>query len=767
MNKILEYILKVGADVKGAKQVEEAFEDVQARAKRGLDEIKVKADPKELEEVEKLIEEIGEIAKRPKPLAIDNKDAIRDLRDVEKRLDAVVKKSREKPRGFMDKLKGDLRDLRTEVPAVGKVFDGLALIAKGPIAILVGAIAGLTLGWKAAGASFRAYLAESEKLAAFDARLAQQGALTDANRKKFLDLANQLQATTAIADDQWLETIGKLVQYGSDPASIGMDIDTVKNLAALLKGDLTQATRLYTLALQGNFGSLSELGIVIDQTGTKAERLAQLQRFAAEKGAGILEAQAAGAAGSVKQLGNEIGDTAEAFGRLIARTGIVQAGIEGFRNTLGAVRRLLPEATERLDGLTNRLPALATALEEATAASEELKQKALDEVGESAGEAEGRVRSLIQSLRELEQQQLILAEKKLGNELAGIDLEEARGNITPEQANEQRFDARQKAEEVKNKATATRLEAEIAALAESLLEQTQEVRAAEERIAALENERGETDETLQPLKSQDEALTSKEDQLRKQIAALKFDLEAAEGAVSSAGSDPMERNDALFEMRSVQRRLAEAEKSLSATETARADLQESPEFTEANAARDALTQELEVAQLLLEKRKEIEQQAAQSAAEGIRRASAERALLEQVSTIEKDTEQKKRQIEIIGDSKAAKEREALEASQALASRFEDFGGDFEVRRNQGKDPETDQEFRTRQMKVRELTELAKSQAALLADGTNNRELEDLASAMLGLAQQVQRSLGNDREKELIQQMLRDIRLLQTQTANLR
>lgn len=348
--------------------------------------------------------------------------------------------------GFLDRLRGSFSGVAAQFPVLGRIGSAVGALATGPIALLAGGVGAIVAGWRGARAALTAYLADSERMAQLDGSLAQQGLLVDRVRRQYIGLATELQRVTAIADDQWLDVLRRLTQFGARPQSIGIDVETVKNLAAVFNGNLNQATLAYGRALQGVFSQFSELGIQIDENLTQTEKLAQLQRIAAERGSGVLEAGARSLGGQFKQLRNEISDTAEGFGRLLFQNTATRLALEFLRAPLQALTEVLPDAAAKTEGLTNRQRSLAE--------SSRLTVDALRRIGEQARATADkdleRLGAQIDRLQErfargfdteqarLRQQQQ-LAEAQLALELKRLEIAEKRGEISAPVAAERRF----------------------------------------------------------------------------------------------------------------------------------------------------------------------------------------------------------------------------------------------------------------------------------------------------------------------------------------
>ncbi len=64
--------------------------------------------------------------------------------------------------------------------------------------------------------------------------LAQTAQYTEANSEKLQKMAEDLQETTAIADDRWLGVIQRLIQFGASADEIEPVTNAVKNLAGIM-----------------------------------------------------------------------------------------------------------------------------------------------------------------------------------------------------------------------------------------------------------------------------------------------------------------------------------------------------------------------------------------------------------------------------------------------------------------------------------------------------------------------------------------------------
>ncbi len=294
------------------------------------------------------------------------------------------------------------------VPGMG----GLASFATGP----AGAAAGVAAGM---GLAIREYAQAEEGVAKLDAAMAQNGILTTANRERYQELAGELQKTTAIADDEWIGVLTRLTQFGSDPKTVGVDVEAVKNLAGLMGGDVQSAAQAYSKALQGSFDMFARYGIIIDDAGTKTEKLTKLQELLAQRGGGQLEASAKTINGQFRSLKLATSDVFEGFGRLFASTGFGQSVLYGFAKTAEGLASAIGGVIPAVDGLKNSTDAMATA----TAAAEAAEGKHKEAL-------EGITRALENSNTALSKNLGLLAkEKAAADEIAAAQLALAEARI--------------------------------------------------------------------------------------------------------------------------------------------------------------------------------------------------------------------------------------------------------------------------------------------------------------------------------------------------
>lgn len=395
--------------------------------------IKTKADVKALRDLEaSLKSQISSLKK----LGQDASSAEAQLKKVQAALKGA-------PTSGLTAVADRLRSLKEQGNAAAGAISGLAGLISAPIAAGVAIVGALAASFRSVTAAVQEYAQAEESVTRMDAALAQQGQLTDENREKYQGLASELQKLTGIADDEWAGVLARLTQFGSDPASIGMDADAVKNLAGILGGDLQTAALAIGKAIQGNFSAFSRWGIVVDENASQAKKLNQLYNELAQRGGGQLEARSRTLAGQWQATKNAGGDLMEALGGLIARSGVLQSITGGLANVFESWSEILGGTIPVVEGLTNAQRKTVDVQEQLDSSGRryERRLEAMRLEADQLADALARVRS------EGEANQRRQDERNSGRmalELAIIDEQEKRGILSGPSASARRAGVREK-----------------------------------------------------------------------------------------------------------------------------------------------------------------------------------------------------------------------------------------------------------------------------------------------------------------------------------
>ena len=321
-------------------------------------------------------------------------------------------------------------------------------MASAAAATAVAALAAATL--KGAMAAEEARVAEAKLAAAIKARG------IDANDKliaKYRELADQLQETSGIASDDWLGVLKTLTQYGSDPATIGMDAKVVENLAGVV-GDLGAAASLYGRALEDNFEGFQRYGIYVDDAASHTEKLKQVWQQSAEKGAGQLAAAMSGLTGQFTRLKNNSGDVLQRLGKAATEVAgkIVNASslgyfddledaLKGTNKALNWMAGKTPEVKGATDDFGQSARSAAISVAEFARSQDDLVKKSTD--------ASGALGREVDAVRNLQRASDEVADAGMALEMARVDAAERTGKVTQEQAIRERASIRERYEAAK------------------------------------------------------------------------------------------------------------------------------------------------------------------------------------------------------------------------------------------------------------------------------------------------------------------------------
>lgn len=395
MNQDFELIFRTRAELQGARQVEEQLQ---------RDIGKAKALGQEYSELEKKLKQVQLVIGASKPPAGPG------LAE------------------FFGKIREGLGDV---VPGFAKLDGILSKFGGGALGGIAGGFATLAASLETAKHSIEEFANAEAHVNRLDAALSQAGLLTNEYREQLQDLAEELQHTTGIAGEEWLGVLTKLTQFGADSTNIDEVTAAVKNLAGILGGDLQSASLLVSRALQGNFQMFSRYGIVVEESGTQAEKLDALFRQLALRGAGQLEAATKGLSGRFQDLKNNTADLFKAIGHGIADTGVLQFAIQLASDASASWAERLGGTIPKVAGLGNAAVSTKQTIEESVP-SDRFK-KALEAINRAAADATEKLKGLQDQASALKSAQDAIAEAQKEVALADIEARVSSGKISRSQ----------------------------------------------------------------------------------------------------------------------------------------------------------------------------------------------------------------------------------------------------------------------------------------------------------------------------------------------
>jgi hypothetical protein len=181
--------------------------------------------------------------------------------------------------------------------------------------------------------------------------LAITGREVDANKKHFLEYANQMQQATLFTDEQVEASQTLLLQLTNlDQKGIDQAVKGAAGLASVLKIDLQSATMMVAKAMEGNFAALGRYGIKIADVGTLEEkRAALLDKLGSFYKRAEGDVNTFG--GSITQLSKSFSEFKEAIGRVILGSEILNTTIKFLSKTMADVT----DKTNKSEGFFKKL----------------------------------------------------------------------------------------------------------------------------------------------------------------------------------------------------------------------------------------------------------------------------------------------------------------------------------------------------------------------------------------------------------------------------
>lgn len=157
---------------------------------------------------------------------------------------------------------------------------------------------------------------------------------TNQNSQEYINTLQQqasaLQQVTTFGDEAILGIQRQLIAFGATRDNIQQVTTAVLDLSVGMGTDVKAGALLLGKALAGEFGTLSRYGILVDEAGTKSEKLDDALRQINERFGGQAVAQAGTFQGQMRQLSNAFGDLLENIGELVKS----DEGLGGFLRDL-------------------------------------------------------------------------------------------------------------------------------------------------------------------------------------------------------------------------------------------------------------------------------------------------------------------------------------------------------------------------------------------------------------------------------------------------
>ncbi|MBO4620372.1 MAG: hypothetical protein J5654_09715 [Victivallales bacterium] len=164
-------------------------------------------------------------------------------------------------------------------------------------------------------ASFKKFTIQEDAVVSLERSLQNAGAETETYSRRLQRLAAELQKVTKHGDEATLAAMSQAMNLGISASQMEEVTKAAMGLAAAIGVDLNTAMSLMVRANAGHTETLAKYGITLDGTLTKEQRFQQLLEIGKQK---FPLAEAKSASDKLQQMGNAVGDTGEAIGRMLS-----------------------------------------------------------------------------------------------------------------------------------------------------------------------------------------------------------------------------------------------------------------------------------------------------------------------------------------------------------------------------------------------------------------------------------------------------------------
>lgn len=169
-----------------------------------------------------------------------------------------------------------------------------------------------------------AALEAEEALNALNVALAQTGIYSEGTSRDLQEFASQIQATTRFEDDAVIKSMALLQSLGQlDSQGLKRGTRAAVDMASALNIDLNTAMQLLGKAAQGEIGTLSRYGIIVEKGSSSAETFSKVLGLIESRFGGSAQGKVKTYAGALDQAKNAFGDLVEKTGNFIVKNPVV------------------------------------------------------------------------------------------------------------------------------------------------------------------------------------------------------------------------------------------------------------------------------------------------------------------------------------------------------------------------------------------------------------------------------------------------------------
>lgn len=244
----------------------------------------------------------------------------------------------------IDKSTTSLRGMEVGSERAKKALTGLNSTTRNLLLTLT-AGASAWLSFRGASTLVRDFAVQEKAVAALDQSIASMGRTTVGLSRNLQALAAQIQREGIIGDEAIIQGQSFLTTYRDItddllPRATRLMVD----LAAKMGGDVTGAANMVGKASMGMVGELARVGITFSDAAKESKDFALILSEMETQVSGMNKALGATRTGGLQGLQNDLGDTRELLGGLIAQ--VLGAATPGLRELVGVINNDLAEAVE-------------------------------------------------------------------------------------------------------------------------------------------------------------------------------------------------------------------------------------------------------------------------------------------------------------------------------------------------------------------------------------------------------------------------------------
>jgi hypothetical protein len=264
---------------------------------------------------------------------------------IEVEIEVLIKQAE----AAVKKLESKIEDIGpTAERTFGKVDAALAVFAGN----IITNVAGRAFGFLTDSilGSVKAAQEQEDAIASMNIALKNTGIFTETTARSLQAFSGEMQEASVFGDEFILQNAALIQSLGQlDQQGLKRATKAAIELAAGLRIDLTSAAQLVGKAAAGETGAFGRYGIVIEETGTKAEKFERVLQTIESRFGGSSQAQVDTFSGSIAQLANAWSDLQEEVGAFVTNNEKARSVISFLTNAIQGLTGSLAQSQPNLE----------------------------------------------------------------------------------------------------------------------------------------------------------------------------------------------------------------------------------------------------------------------------------------------------------------------------------------------------------------------------------------------------------------------------------